>query len=36
MINNFLSKENISNPKYRPLKIPRRPKWTKEMLASEI
>jgi large subunit GTPase 1 len=26
----------VRNPEYTPLKIPRRPKWTKEMSAIEI
>jgi len=30
LINKFLTEENIKNPAYRPLKIPRRPKWSKE------
>lgn len=36
VINKFLNEENIRNPQYKPLKIPRRPQWTKEMSAQEI
>jgi len=36
MINKFLTDESIRNPQYKPLKIPRRPKWTKEMTSQEI
>ena len=36
VMNKFLTGESISNPKYRPLKIPRRPEWNKEMEAQEI
>jgi large subunit GTPase 1 len=35
-MNKFLNQESIKNPKYKPLKIPRRPKWTKDMEAHEI
>jgi large subunit GTPase 1 len=35
-INQFLNEENVLNPQYRPLKIPRRPKWNKEMSAEDI
>lgn len=36
MMNKFLNQEAINNPKYRPLKIPRRPEWSKDMDAHEI
>ena len=36
MINKFLTHENVNNPQYRPLKIPRRPRWKKSMTAQEI
>lgn len=36
LVNKFLSEENIHNPQYKPLKIPRRPPWTKEMSTQEI
>jgi len=36
MINKFLTEETIKNPKYKALKIPRRPEWNKEMSAQEI
>jgi len=31
-----LTEETIKNPTYKPLKIPRRPEWDKEMSAQEI
>jgi len=31
-----LSEENIRNPQYTPLKIPRRPDWNDKMSATEI
>jgi large subunit GTPase 1 len=36
VINKFLTEENITNPQYKPLKIPRRPEWNKQMSAQEI
>ena len=36
MINKFLSEESVRNPQYKPLKIPRRPKWNKKMTKLEI
>jgi len=36
MINKFLTPENVKNPQYKPLTIPRRPPWDKEMTALEI
>jgi len=33
MANKFLDEETVKNPQYQPLRIPRRPKWTKEMSA---
>jgi large subunit GTPase 1 len=36
MIGKFLSDQNVKNPEYRPLKIPRRPEWSKDMSAIEI
>ena len=36
VINKFLTQENIENPQYKPLKIPRRPEWNKQMSANEI
>jgi len=36
VINKFLNEESVKNPQYKPLKIPRRPEWTKEMSATEI
>ena len=36
VMNKFLNQESIKNPKYRPLKIPRRPEWTKDMEGHEI
>ena len=29
IVNKFLSDENVRHPQYKPLKIPRRPEWTK-------
>lgn len=36
MINKFLTEDNVHNPQYRPLRIPRRPGWNKSMTALEI
>jgi hypothetical protein len=36
MISKFLTEENIKRPQYKPLKIPRRPEWNKEMSTQEI
>jgi large subunit GTPase 1 len=36
VISKFLTEANINRPFYKPLKIPRRPEWTKEMSATEI
>ena len=36
VINKFLTEENIRNPQYKPLKIPRRPEWNKDMASMEI
>lgn len=36
MINKFLTEESVRNPQYKPLKIPRRPKWNKNMTKHEI
>lgn len=36
VMNKFLNQESIQNPKYTPLKIPRRPEWNKDMEAHEI
>ncbi len=30
LMSKFLSEENIRNPQYKPLKIPRRPAWNKD------
>ena len=35
-MNKFLNQQNIMNPSYQPLKIPRRPPWNKQMTAHEI
>ena len=36
MIGKFLTEESVRNPQYKPLKIPRRPAWNKEMTKLEI
>lgn len=36
IMNKFLNEDTILKPSYTALKIPRRPKWTKEMTALEI
>ena len=36
IINKFLTEETVNHPKYRPLKVPRRPMWTKEMSSQTI
>jgi hypothetical protein len=36
LVNKFLTADNILNPQYRPLKIPRRPEWVKGMTGEEI
>ena len=37
LLGNFMITESaVKNPKYQLLRIPRRPKWTKEMTALEI
>jgi hypothetical protein len=36
ILDKFLNEQNIRNPQYKALKIPRRPHWTKEMSKTEI
>jgi len=36
LINKFLNEDSVNRPAYRPLKIPRRPKWSKEQTSHEI
>lgn len=36
LINKFLTEASVKNPQYKPLKIPRRPKWNKKMTKQEI